>query len=297
MSFCSVSNTNRTKFSCFSGEQLQKIARAYNDNNPNNKIKLSQPIEQLWRELREKLSNLCSTEYCWLDIPYIKQLSDYSTLEHSFAPKGPVSPKTLRRQTAGKGSNYSDNTVGIPFQDKRWLSTDNIDKAMERFEEIYPDFTFFGPVPIDFAEIVTELNNLNIKRLYRNGTRRIGIVFNFDPHYKSGSHWVALMIDLTTNMQNSGKIAFFDSYGSCPPRIEIQNLIKSVQEKAKEDLGMNLQVLCNKTRHQFSDSECGVYSIYFLEKGLEGVPFLKIFSDIVGDDEINIRRARYFRPD
>lgn len=296
MSFCSVSNTNRTKFSCFSGEQLQKIARAYNDNNPDNKVKLSLPIEQLWRDLREKLSNLCSTEYCWLEIPYIKQLND-PTLEHSFAPKGPVSPNTLRRQQRAGTRTNSNNLSNVQDADKRWLSTDNIDKAMERFEEVYPDFTFFGPVPIDFAEIMTELNNLNIKRLYRNGTRRIGVVFNFDPHYKAGSHWVALMIDLSTGMPNSGKIAFFDSYGSCPPRIEIQNLIRSVQEKAQEDLGMDLQVLCNKTRHQFSSSECGVYSIYFLEKSLEGIPFMRIFSDIVGDDEINTRRARYFRPD
>lgn len=298
MSFCSVSNTSRTKFSCFSGEQLQKIARAYNDNNTD-KVKMSQPVESLWRDLREKLGNLCSTEYCWLEIPYIKQLNDAS-LEHSFSPKGPVSPKPNRRQQMA-GMPASGNNMWNGFSgdnaDKRWLSTDNIDKAMERFEEIYPDFTFFGPVPIDFAQIVTELNNLNIKRLYRNGTRRIGIVFNFDPHNKSGSHWVALMIDLTSNQPNSQKIAFFDSYGSCPPRVEIQNLIKSVQERASQDLGMDLQVLCNKTRHQFSNSECGVYSIYFLEKSLEGVPFMQIFSNIIGDDEINTRRGRYFRPD
>lgn len=294
MSFCSVSNQNRTKFSCFSGEQLQNIARAYNANNVD-KIKLSQPLEALWRDIRERLSNICSTEYCWLEIPYIRQLND-PTLERSFSPRGPVSPRTIRRQQMA-GSDKAATYSTIDPEGKRWLSTDNIDKAMERFEEIYPDFTFFGPVPIDFAEIVTELNNLNIKRLYRNGTRRIGIVFNFDPHNKSGSHWVALMIDLSSGTPNSGKIAFFDSYGNCPPRIEIQNLIENVRERAMEDLGIELQVLCNKTRHQFSSSECGVYSIYFLEKSLEGIPFTQIFSNIVGDDEINMRRARYFRPD
>ena len=290
MSFCSVSNNNRTKFSCFSGEQLQKIVKAYNQNNAD-KIKLNQPIEQIWRELRERLSNLCSTEYCWLDIPYIKQLNDPS-LERSFSPPGPVSPRSLRRQQmAGQYGRENGNN------EERWLSTDNIDQAMERFEEIYRDFTFFGPVPINFAEIVTELNNLNLKRLYRNGTRRIGIVFNFNPHYKAGSHWVALMIDLSSGTANSRKIAFFDSYGNCPPRPEIQELIYNIQDKAREDLGIELEILCNKTRHQFSSSECGVYSIYFLEKSLEGVPFMEIFSNIIGDEEINRRRARYFRPE
>jgi hypothetical protein len=295
MSFCSISNTSRTKFSCFSGEQLQKIARAYNQNNTD-KIKLNQPIEQLWRELRERLSNLCSTEYCWLDVPYIKQLNDPS-LERSFSPRGPVSPRTMRRQQ--QAGQFGRNNMQLSSGDAadKWLSTDNIDQAMERFEEIYQDFTFFGPVPIDFAEIVTELNNLNLKRLYQKGTRRIGIVFNFDPHYKAGSHWVALMIDLSSGTPNSQKIAFFDSYGNCPPRKEIQDLINSIRQKARDDLGMELEVLCNKTRHQFSSSECGVYSIYFLEKSLEGTPFMQIFSNIIGDEEINQRRARYFRPE
>lgn len=283
MSFCSVSNLSRTQFSCFSGAQLQKIARAYNDYYPD-KIKLSQNIEQLNDDLTRRLSNQCSTQYCWLKLPFVQALND-PELERSFNPEGPVSP-----QTAGSYSSSDD-------ANKKWLSTDNISKAMKRFEEIYPDFLFFGPVPIDFAEIFTELNKLNLKRLYRNGITKIGIVFNFDPHTEKGSHWVALMADLSRNEANSQKIAFFDSYGTCPPRKEISDLIDHVKESAKRELGMNLQVLCNKTRHQFSSSECGVYSMYFLEKSLEGVPFMNIFTHIVRDDEMNKRRARYFRPE
>ena len=280
MSFCSVSNLSRTRFSCFSREQLLKIIRAYNDYFPD-KIKVSQNMEELYDELRNRLSTQCDTEYCWLSLPFMKQIEDPS-FELSFNPPGPVSD-----QIAGSYSKPNN----------KWLSTDNINKAMKRFEEIHHDFVFFGPVPIDFAEIMTELNNLNIKRLYKNGIRKIGVVFNFDPHTRSGSHWVALMIDLSTGKPNSQKIAYFDSYGSCPPRIEISNFIEHIKKMAQDQLGMDLQVLCNKTRHQFSSSECGVYSMYFLEKSLEEIPFMKIFSNIVSDDEINKRRARYFRPE
>lgn len=279
MSFCAITNTNRTRFSCFSGEQLQKMVRAYNEYFPD-KIKTSQNVEQLYQDLRHRLSNQCDTEYCWLGLPFIKGLND-PDLESSFNPVGPVA----KQQLAGYNA------------DQRWLSTNNINNAMKMFEQVYHDFVFFGPVPIDFAEIHTELSRLNIRKLYKNGITKIGVVFNFDPHDKGGSHWVALMIDLSTGQPNSQKIAYFDSYGSCPPRIEISNFIENIKDTAKNELGMDLKVLCNKTRHQFSSSECGVYSIYFLEKSLEGIPFMTIFSQIVGDDEINKRRARYFRPE
>ena len=71
-----------------------------------------------------------------------------------------------------------------------WLRTSNINKALKKYEKAHPDFVFFGPVPINFSEIVTELNGLNLSRLYKNGIRSIGIIFNMDPHTQGGSHWV-----------------------------------------------------------------------------------------------------------
>lgn len=285
MSFCSIANKNRTKFSCFSGEQIQNIARAYNNSYPD-KIKLNQSIETLWKELRQRLSSLCDTEYCWLDLPFFKN-NGLGQLEENFMPPGPTN------QIAGTNSNINNGNGN------KWLSTFNIDNVMEHFEKKYPDFTFFGPVPIDFAEILTELNNLNLKKLYRAGTRRIGIVFNFDPHTKPGSHWVALMVDLNApgSTVNASKIAFFDSYGNCPPPPEISSLIQKIWQDAYTDLNMQLEILCNKTRHQFSSSECGVYSIYFIEESLGGKSFMQIFSDIMTDDEIIKKRSRYFRPE
>jgi len=283
--FCSIANKNRTRFGCFSGKQLQKIARGYNQHMAGprrERIRLSQPVENLWRDLRHKLSDICSDESCWLDLQFVKEIGDEELLKWTYPPKGPTN------QVAGAAK-------------WKWLSTRNIDAAMEHFEKVYPHFIFFGPVPIDFAEIFTELNNLNLVRLYRQGTRQIGIVFNFDPHTELGSHWVSLMIDLNSRRRsqsqypNASKIAYFDSFGSCPPPKPIQDFIANIQMKAKQGLGLTLQVLCNKTRHQFSSSECGVYSIYFLEKSLQGQPFTETFADIVSDYEMNQNRARFFR--
>jgi hypothetical protein len=285
MSFCALSNKHRTKFSCFSGDQIKRIAVAYNQSYPN-KVKTHQPIESLWRDLRVRLSNLCDSEYCWLDLPFVRNLHD-PELEASFNPRGPG-----LGQTAG-ATGFGGRDKGI------WLSTKNIDEAMYQFERIYPDFVYFGPVPIDFDQILTELSNLNLRRLYNSGIRRIGISFNFDPHDKRGSHWVSMMIDLSdpTKTNNGGKIAYFDSFGNCPPPHEIQSLTQRIVEEARNSLNMNLMVLCNKTRHQFSSTECGVYGIYFLEQSLQDRPFMETFSNIMSDDAIRQRRARYFRPE
>ena len=107
------------------------------------------------------------------------------------------------------------------------------------------------------------------------------------------------MIDLNDPRysRNGGKIGYFDSYGNCPPPMEINNLIKRVVQDARDSLGMEMQILCNKTRHQFSSTECGVYSIYFMEQSLQDRPFLETFTNIMSDDLIKNRRAKYFRPD
>ena len=241
------------------------------------RIRLGQPVEALWRDLRMRLSDLCAEDSCWLGLPFVQELGDEELLKWTYPPKGPTN------QVAGD-AKY------------KWLSTRNIDAVMEHFERIYPDFSFFGPVPMDFSEILTELNNLNLARLYRQGTRRIGVIFNFDPHTEKGSHWVSMMIDLNdlgTN-SNAGKIAYFDSFGSCPPPQQVQKFIAKIQREASEKLDKNLKVMCNKTRHQFSASECGVYSIHFLERSLEGKPFMETFADIITDNQINEQRARYF---
>ena len=89
-----------------------------------------------------------------------------------------------------------------------WLSSIDIADVMEQYEKKYPDFIFLGPVPIDFDEILTEVGQMNLKTL-ANKKKRIGIVFNTDPHDMPGEHWISMFIDL-----NDKTICFFDSTGA-----------------------------------------------------------------------------------
>ena len=83
------------------------------------------------------------------------------------------------------------------------------------------------------------------------------MIFNLDPHYKGGSHWVSLFVDLDDNY-----IFFLDSNGVKIPK-EIKVLVKRLQKQAKDGLHKKLKFIDNAPmEHQHENTECGIYSLY-----------------------------------
>lgn len=164
-----------------------------------------------------------------------------------------------------------------------WLDTNNIADVMNQYEEARTkngvrEFEFMGPFPIDFAApdpykkghgekkcLMNEICEIRVQKAMENGTRSIGIVYNLDPHYKSGSHWVANYIDITGHT-----CYYFDSYGMKPPA-QIEKFMKWL---VLQDPSMKLQ--SNGRRLQYSNTECGMYCIYMIIRMLEGDQFLEI---------------------
>lgn len=155
-----------------------------------------------------------------------------------------------------------------------WLDSNNIRDVMTQYEEDRKDFKFLGPFPIDFAApdpyekketcLVNEICKIDIQGLQRAGKTKVGIIYNLDPHYKSGSHWVGNYIDL-----NKHSCYYFDSYGmETPKQIE-----KFMQFLTLQDPRMKLAY--NARRFQFQGSECGMYSMYFIIRMMMGEPFLR----------------------
>jgi len=158
-----------------------------------------------------------------------------------------------------------------------WLDSNNIAHVLNQYEDTYPNFEFMGPFPIDFAApnpykkngetqcLITEICEIRVKNALENGTRQIGIVYNLDPHFKSGSHWVANFIDVAGH-----KCYYFDSYGMEPP-LQIARFMKWL---TTQDSSMKL--FYNARRIQYSNTECGVYCIYCIIRMLEGDTFTQI---------------------
>lgn len=260
--------------SCIPLNVLVSMAEAYNKTHPNDQIPLSTRHETLnpkykrylVKQFKKKLSGKCDNQQCWTKQSFMKNLNEKIQEElknDTFRPKGPNGQFT-------------------------WLNTINIDDVMKQYEEKYPDFAFLGAVPIDFNEIASYgIKSLNFKELIDKGTNRLGIIFNTDPHNKSGQHWISMFADLA-----KGECYYFDSYGMAPEkevRAFMNRISKFIKSTGKEPI-----VDYNRMQHQKEGSECGVYSIAFILRLLRGDPF-KIFQEKrISDEEINECRKQYF---
>lgn len=156
-----------------------------------------------------------------------------------------------------------------------WLDSLNIEAVMKQYEEAFPSFEFMGPFPIDFAApdpyntsggekhcLIREICGLRVKEALQQGTKSIGIIYNLDPHFKDGSHWVANYVDIPAH-----KCYYFDSYGYEPPK-QIATFMKWLTTQDPQ-----MKLMYNARRFQFQGSECGMYSMYFIIRMLSGDVF------------------------
>ena len=262
--------SSELSFSCFSKKSLIKIAKSWNKKYPKKKIKINNKTpKQIWLQIDKKLKHICNNEICWTKQDFLKS----NEFKKSFKPPQPRS--------------WLKNKY-------EWLSTLDIENVIKQYEIKYPNFRFIGAVPIDFDStyrlgqcIVNELCKINLKNMIDSKIFQIGIVFNLDKHNQEGSHWVSMFIDLDKN-----GIYYFDSYGSKEPK-EVKKLANRLLEQS-EKMGKNMEYRVNNIRHQFKNSECGVYCIDFIVSMLQGEQFDSYIKNIEKDNEMNQKRNIYF---
>ena len=256
---CSPANKSKDN-TCYSRDQLIKIASSLNQKK-NAKISLKKTKNALWESIRKTLFPVCTTEWCWLD--HVD--TDKEMKELTFRPEMPT--------------DWVKNKY-------EWLSTTDIQEVMVQYEKQYDNFRFFGPVPVDCPkDIYCELTDLDIQKLKSKGVDYIGVVFNLDRHDQSGSHWVALYINIPKCL-----ITYYDSTASEPPEY-IKYFINMVGIK----LGKHTYEY-NKKRHQYGGSECGMYSMNFLIESLKGKTLKDFENKQITDREVNLLRNYLYRP-
>ena len=247
---CSPKPKNEiNEFTCYTNKDLIYLRDHWNARHPDVKISSNSPKE-IHEQLTYYLKNVCNNEACWLKQKTIFGQVE-SDLADSFAPESPAEWK--------KNPN-------------EWLSSTDIMKVMKQYEKAYKCFDFIGPSPIDFDKrklygecVWEELCNFNLEQQIKKGKTKIGIIFNTDPHDKPGEHWVSMFVDIKKN-----QISFFDSVGNKIPKL-IMVLVKRIQAqgqnmtpKLKMEFDQNYPV-----EHQYGNTECGIYSLFFIVHMLE----------------------------
>ena len=230
--------------SCFTKDAIQIIVEAHNKHNPKSLIPNDLSPKKKWTKLRENLSEKCDQETCWLkNIPLPEK--DKSMIQTQlFVPPKPSE------------WNAKPNT---------WLTNFDIENVMRQYEKSYPYFHFIGPSPIDYDTkpnktdcVCNKLCNFSVEKQFKQGKKKIGVVFNLDTHTKGGSHWVAMFIDLEDNF-----LFYFNSTGEemQPQLVKFKNMVLS---QAKSFFGKEMDFYENTIEHQRSNTECGMYCLYFI---------------------------------
>jgi len=271
---CSPKNKN-TNYTCYSDSDLYKLKDMWNARHPDRPIN-TKNTKQIWILLKEYYATICNKESCW-----VRQMTKNSKQEQelldAFAPE---SPKEWEKNP------------------NEWLSSIDILQVMNQYEKKYKCFDFLGPSPIDYDThklygkcVWEELCHFDLSKHLQKKHTKIGVIFNLDPHYKGGSHWVSLFINIKNNT-----IFFFDSTGEqIPP--QIKKFVNTVIEQGKQlPTPINFKFDQNyPVEHQYGNTECGIYSIFFIIHMLEDKitgHYLK--TNILKDEYIeNFRKVYY----
>lgn len=275
-----VKDQTADKSTCYTNQTLIKIRNAYN-NQPqyvNKQITTNNPKEIL-QQLRRRLLNTCEKEDCWLKLLSIEQQRIINELV--FAPKKP--------------NEWKKNPT-------EWLSNYDILNVLIQYEKGNPTFKFIGPTTIDFDTVLNkstgscvldDLCRFSLKTYIDKKIKNIGIIFNLDKHTQSGSHWVSMFIDIENSF-----IFYFDSATNKTPK-EIKAFVKKVQGQAS-NLGYQYEYYENyPNNHQRTNTECGMYSLYFiitmLDKTKSIKSKIKLFKEKkVSDNHMRKLRSIYF---
>ena len=269
-----VYNKENDNYTCYTDKSLEKMKRLWNMRHKDNKI-LANQSRGIWLDLRNKMKNICNTEKCWLEQKFIKNDLDNELRKTTFVPDQP------------KEWNNDPNT---------WLNSLDIERVMNQYEHAYKCFEFLGPSPIDFDEndedgdpVWPELKYLNIEKELNRGKNKIGIIFNLDTHNKDGSHWVAMFINI-----KKGKIYYFDSNGIGPPN-RVKKLINRIKEQG-EKISIDFDYDYNTVEHQMEDTECGIYTLYFIIEMVKDRKWSEFIDDnkVIPDEKMMELRNKYF---
>jgi hypothetical protein len=274
---CSPNPNNKNKkFSCLEDEAIYKLRDLWNARHHDLQIN-SNDSREIWEKLNFYMGKTCKKESCWLKQKFVGgKMND--ALTDSFAPEIPSEWK----------KNPND-----------WLSSLDILNVMNQYEKAYKCFEFMGPSPIDFDThklhgdcVWEELCHFSLdNEIDKEKKSKIGIVFNMDTHDKPGSHWTSMFINI-----KRGTIFYFDSAGNRIPK-KIKALVDRIisqgnarKPKIKFTFDQNYPV-----EHQYGDSTCGIYALYFIAHLLEDRHTEDYFkTHILTDEYIDQFRTIYF---
>jgi hypothetical protein len=258
---------------CYSHGELKLLAKEFNKKSPQ-KI-TGKNKKELVEKLLKAYEKVCDKhQFCWIK-QTLTSPTNVSKLEKSFRPQKPISWNKNRHT---------------------WLNTYDILYVLQQYEELYKDFKFLGVYSIDFASkdgfgkcIGDIMCDFDIKKFKKTS---FGVVFNTDPSYKGGQHWISLFCNLNPKKKNYG-IYFYDSVASPAPK-EVKAFMTKIQNQVNDP---KFEKLENKIQKQYDNYDCGTFSIVFITQCLKNkYSYDYICKHMHQDEKVNKLRDVLYRP-
>lgn len=173
-----------------------------------------------------------------------------------------------------------------PANDTSLLNNENIDNVLNRLVHVHKDFYHMNFQMIDFDGekkgcgwkvingiyiIPTELGTIDmVDNIIDKGYKTFGVVLNTDKRTGGGIHWFALFCDFRISPHT---IEYFNSSGNKPVR-QVQDWLIKTKTRIDQVYKSTIVVLSGLVHQKDSDTECGLYSLYFLWNRVNGIPVL-----------------------
>ena len=198
-----------------------------------------------------------------------------------------------------------------PRNSTAWLSNYDIDKTLEDWAFKFEDFFPCPFAMIDFDRMGDPLHRYNMHDIYNGkhkkntimGTvklpcRTFGCAINTDVTAGKGKHWMCVFVDMRGS--DVWTIEFFNSTGA-PPQKSIVNWMKKTKENLENYLnqtGKKIKVeiiITSHLEHQESNTECGLYTLFYIRARIENVPYDRFLKVEIPDENMIEFRKHCFR--
>lgn len=208
-----------------------------------------------------------------------------------------------------------------PRTGRALLSNFNIDAALQRWARAYPEFypcpfammdfetngDLFGAIDLPSvlagrvpANLGPELGEL------RRPAKCFGCVLNTDTSRGPGKHWVAVFVDCRGECDGGSPepwtVEYFNSAGRPPdkPVVRWMERTRASLQAYREGLlaragELAAAVPVTDLSHQESQTECGLYALYYIRRRLEGTPYAFFRENLVPDEAMTEFRRHVFR--
>jgi hypothetical protein len=198
-----------------------------------------------------------------------------------------------------------------PRNSTAWLSNYDIDKTLQDWAFKFEDFFPCPFAMIDFDKTNDPLHTYNMAEIHRGKytkdtvmgkvklpCRTFGCAINTDVNAGKGKHWMSIFVDMRNN--DKWTIEFFNSTGS-PPQRSIVNWMRRTQECLEsyiKEKGLQTKVesvIVSSLEHQESNTECGLYTLFYIRARIENVPYSRFLEQEIPDENMIEFRKHCFR--